>query len=206
MRQLFVIFNALNPLGRSSPKIGSEAGGTFFVNCWYVLSNLLSSVNLRWCFNWLLAWAGNEMASVAIFISAPQVCLYTFPERFLSLSHLISLSAKFEMATTLLAMHNWLCWSLRSVCLISQMIIWLHTSGFAFLTCRILMLLCISYVSSFLRNISLEGGFFDYQSLRIMMSFFSNRQKRTKINNAFIRYSEIIYGVPQGEICLWHIF
>ena len=41
---------------------------------------------------------------------------------------------------------------------------------------------------------------FDYQSLRIMESFLSNRQQRTKINNAFSRYSEIIYGVPQGPI------
>ena len=41
---------------------------------------------------------------------------------------------------------------------------------------------------------------FDYQSLRIMESFLSNRQQRTKINNAFGRYSEIIYGVPEGSI------
>ena len=41
---------------------------------------------------------------------------------------------------------------------------------------------------------------FDYQSLRIMESFLSNRQQRTKINSAFSRYSEIIYGVPQGSI------
>ena len=33
-----------------------------------------------------------------------------------------------------------------------------------------------------------------------MESFPSNRQQRTKINNAFSRYSEIIYGVPQGSI------
>ena len=37
---------------------------------------------------------------------------------------------------------------------------------------------------------------FDYQSLRIIESFLSNRQQRTKINNAFSRYSEITYGVP----------
>ena len=41
---------------------------------------------------------------------------------------------------------------------------------------------------------------FDYQSLRILESFLSNRQQRTKINNAFSRYSEIIYGVPQASI------
>ena len=33
---------------------------------------------------------------------------------------------------------------------------------------------------------------FNYQSLKIMESFLSNRQQRTKINNAFSRYSEII--------------
>ena len=41
---------------------------------------------------------------------------------------------------------------------------------------------------------------FDYQSLRIMESFLSNRQQRAKVNNVFSRYSEIIYGVPQGSI------
>ena len=41
---------------------------------------------------------------------------------------------------------------------------------------------------------------FDYQSLRIMESFLSNRQQGTKTNNAFSRYSEIIYGLPQGSI------
>ena len=40
----------------------------------------------------------------------------------------------------------------------------------------------------------------DYQSLRIMESFLSNRQQRTKINNAFSCYSEIIHGVPQGSV------
>ena len=41
---------------------------------------------------------------------------------------------------------------------------------------------------------------FDYQSIRIKESFLSNRQQRTKINNAFSHYSEIIYGVPQGSL------
>ena len=41
---------------------------------------------------------------------------------------------------------------------------------------------------------------FDYPSLRIMDSFLSNRQQRTRINNAFSRYSEIMHGVPQGSI------
>ena len=47
-------------------------------------------------------------------------------------------------------------------------------------------------------KISVYG--FDYQSLRIMEGFLSNRQQRTKINNAFSRYSEITYGIPQGSI------
>ena len=55
---------------------------------------------------------------------------------------------------------------------------------------------------------------FDYQPLRIMESFLSNRQRRIKINNAFSCYSEIIYGVPQGSIlrplifniCIYNIF
>ena len=33
---------------------------------------------------------------------------------------------------------------------------------------------------------------FDYQSLRIMESFLSNRQQRTNINNSFSRYSDIL--------------
>ena len=33
-----------------------------------------------------------------------------------------------------------------------------------------------------------------------MESFLSNRQQRTKINNDFSRYSEIMYGVQQGSI------
>ena len=37
-------------------------------------------------------------------------------------------------------------------------------------------------------------------SLSESWSFFSNRQQRTKSNNAFSRYSEIIHGVPQGSI------
>ena len=41
---------------------------------------------------------------------------------------------------------------------------------------------------------------FDYQFLKIMESFLSNRQQRTKSNSAFSHYSEIIYGVPQGSI------
>ena len=39
-----------------------------------------------------------------------------------------------------------------------------------------------------------------------MESFLSNRQQRTKINNAFSRYSEIIYGVPQRSILVQLLF
>ena len=46
----------------------------------------------------------------------------------------------------------------------------------------------------------LDAFGFDYQSLKIMESFLSNRQQRTKVNNVFSRYSEIIYGVPEGSI------
>ena len=41
---------------------------------------------------------------------------------------------------------------------------------------------------------------FDYQSLRIIESFLSNRQQRTKINKSLSRYSEIIHVVPQWSI------
>ena len=41
---------------------------------------------------------------------------------------------------------------------------------------------------------------FDYQSIRIMESFLSNKQRRTKINYTFHRYSEITYRVTQGSI------
>ena len=39
---------------------------------------------------------------------------------------------------------------------------------------------------------------FNYQPLRIMQRFLPNRQQRVKINNAFSRYFEIIYGVLEG--------
>ena len=41
---------------------------------------------------------------------------------------------------------------------------------------------------------------FDHQSLRIMDSFLSMGLERTKFNNYFRRYSEIIFGVPHGSI------
>ena len=36
--------------------------------------------------------------------------------------------------------------------------------------------------------------------IRIIESFISNRQQRTKINHAFSRFSEILFRVPQGSI------
>ena len=72
--------------------------------------------------------------------------------------HLITSSAKFEMAATFLSMNNRLCWSMTSLFLIFGVIIWPHTSEFTFLTYRALLLLGISYVSRFLRSISLGGG------------------------------------------------
>ena len=67
------------------------------------------------------------------------------------------------------------------------------------------------YISRFLKSLNcIKQGLllakpaayaFDYQSLRTMGSFLSNRQQGTKINNAFNRnFSEIIYGVPQESI------
>ena len=50
-----------------------------------------------------------------------------------------------------------------------------------------------------LLTVQLAGYGFDYHSLRIMESFLSNRQQRTKSNNAFSGYSEIIYGVYKGQ-------
>ena len=46
---------------------------------------------------------------------------------------------------------------------------------------------------------------FDYQSLKIMESFLSNRQQRTKINNAFSRYSGVLQGSILGPL-LFNIY
>ena len=48
---------------------------------------------------------------------------------------------------------------------------------------------------------------FDCQSPRIIESFLSNKQQRTKINNALSSYSEILYGVPLTPLhLLFNIF
>ena len=63
---------------------------------------------------------------------------------------------------------------------------------------RSLKSLWLYFALTFIAKLVAYG--FYYQSPRIMQSFLSNRQQRTKINNAFSRYSEIIYGVSQGSI------
>ena len=40
----------------------------------------------------------------------------------------------------------------------------------------------------------------DYDSLVFIQSYLSERQQRTKVNNAYSTYSDILYGVPQGSI------
>ena len=46
----------------------------------------------------------------------------------------------------------------------------------------------------------LAGYGFDYDSLVFIQSYLSERQQRTKVNNAYSAYSDILYGVPQGSI------
>ena len=41
---------------------------------------------------------------------------------------------------------------------------------------------------------------FDYDSLVFIQSYLSERQQRTKANNAYSTYSAILYGVPQGSV------
>ena len=37
-------------------------------------------------------------------------------------------------------------------------------------------------------------------------SYLSERQQRTKVNNVYSTYTDIIYGVPQGSILLFNIY
>ena len=39
---------------------------------------------------------------------------------------------------------------------------------------------------------------FDYNALKLIKSYLSNRWQRTKINTSFSSWSELITGVPQG--------
>ena len=46
----------------------------------------------------------------------------------------------------------------------------------------------------------LEAYGFDLESLNYMYSYLSDRKQRTKVNNSFSTWAEIISGVPQGSI------
>ena len=41
---------------------------------------------------------------------------------------------------------------------------------------------------------------FDYNSLQMLQSYLSERKQRTKINDAYSKYWEILFRVPQGSI------
>ena len=41
---------------------------------------------------------------------------------------------------------------------------------------------------------------FDYNSLKLIQSYLSNRLQRVRVNSSYSSWSEIIYGVPQGSI------
>ena len=41
---------------------------------------------------------------------------------------------------------------------------------------------------------------FDCESLTLIQSYLLNRQQRTKVNNTYSTYSDIILGVPQGSV------
>ena len=50
---------------------------------------------------------------------------------------------------------------------------------------------------------------FDYESLTLIQSYVSNRKQRTKVNDTYSTFSDIIFGVPQGSILghfLFNIF
>ena len=46
----------------------------------------------------------------------------------------------------------------------------------------------------------LEAYGFDYLSLAYIFSYLSGRKQRTKVNNSFSKWSDIISGIPQGSI------
>ena len=41
---------------------------------------------------------------------------------------------------------------------------------------------------------------FDYNSRQMLQSYLSNRKQRTKFNDAYSKYCEILFGVPQGSL------
>ena len=46
----------------------------------------------------------------------------------------------------------------------------------------------------------LEAYGFDQSSLNYIFSYLSNRKQRTKVNNSFSEWCNILFGVPQGSI------
>ena len=46
----------------------------------------------------------------------------------------------------------------------------------------------------------LDAYGFSHDSLRLLYSYLSNRWQRTKINNTYSSWSEILLGVSQGSI------
>ena len=41
---------------------------------------------------------------------------------------------------------------------------------------------------------------FDYESLTLIQNYLSNRKRKTKVNNTYSNFSDIIFGVPQSSI------
>ena len=41
---------------------------------------------------------------------------------------------------------------------------------------------------------------FNNQSLKLIRSYLTNRQQKTKINKSFRRWTELLQGVPQGSV------
>ena len=67
---------------------------------------------------------------------------------------------------------------------------------------------CISH-DLLIAKLQLHAYGFDTDSLRLIHSYLSERQQRTKIDSTFNSWADIIYGVPQGSILgplLFNIF
>ena len=41
---------------------------------------------------------------------------------------------------------------------------------------------------------------FDYEFLTLIQSYLSNRKQRTKVNNTYSTFSDILFAVPQGSL------